>query len=317
MRIAFVGKGGSGKSTTTALFTRYLQSKNEQLLLIDADLNIHMPHLLDIDYDKSKSLSLGENVTDIREHLRGKNTRIKSIAEIYKTTPPARGSNLIKLDVDDHIISSFAEKFADNSYFMFVGTYENGEIGRSCYHTNLSIFENILSHLKLAENQWLVADMVAGIDAFSNTLHAQFDAIVLVVEPSIESIEVFKQYKEMLSVSGNYEDLLVVANKIEDQDDLDFIKARIDTEKLAGAFGINPQIKKARQQGKSITLNLLDEDGLATTEKIYSRSLELQKTPSEMLSRLHALHLKYIDQNYVKLAVGDISHQIDPDFKYE
>ena len=38
MKIAFVGKGGSGKSTMTSLFIRYLQAKAERdVLAIDAD----------------------------------------------------------------------------------------------------------------------------------------------------------------------------------------------------------------------------------------------------------------------------------------
>lgn len=317
MRIAFVGKGGSGKSTVSALFTNYLQNKNLKNLVIDADLNIHIPHLLNISYDKSKALSLNENVGIIRKYLKGSNERISDISEMYKTTPPARGSQLIEIDEDNEILSSFSEKFDENSYFMFVGTYESGEIGRSCYHTNLSIFENILSHLKLTQDEWVVTDMVAGIDAFSNTLHAQFDAIVLVVEPSLESIEVFNQYREMLQVSGNYDDLLIVANKIEDDEDLTFIQDNVDAEKLIGHFEVNTNIKKARQRGKKITLDLLTKKGMSTLDAIFKSSLSLQKSPDELLKRLHKLHLKYIDQDYVKLAVGDISNQIDAEFTYE
>ncbi|MGH9549742.1 MAG: hypothetical protein ACRD3W_10220, partial [Terriglobales bacterium] len=47
MKIAFVGKGGSGKSTLTSLFIRYLQRNNNQsILAIDADLNMSLAGLL-------------------------------------------------------------------------------------------------------------------------------------------------------------------------------------------------------------------------------------------------------------------------------
>lgn len=317
MKIAFVGKGGSGKSTITSLFTSFLLSQNKKMLVIDADLNIHIPHLLNIPYKKEKAISLNENTNAIKTFIKGKNKKIKNIDEIYKTTPPAVGSNFLELKAQNEIIKKYTKKFDKNAYFMFVGTYENGEIGRSCYHTNLSIFENLLSHSNINNGEWIVCDMVAGIDAFSNTLHAQFDAIILVVEPSIESIEVFNQYKEMLTISGNYDDLVIVGNKIEDKDDLNFVLKHIDQDKFIGHFKASSKIKKARQRDEKITLDLLDANSLKTLDKIYEKSLALKKPSAEMLERLYSLHLKYIDQDYVRLAVGDISHQIDKDFSYE
>ncbi len=44
--------------------------------------------------------------------------------------------------------------------------------------------------------------MVAGVDAFANTLHAQFDLICLVVEPTKRSLEVFRHYLELAEEAG-------------------------------------------------------------------------------------------------------------------
>jgi CO dehydrogenase maturation factor len=42
VRIAFVGKGGSGKTTLSALFTRYLADQGPPVIAIDADINQHL-----------------------------------------------------------------------------------------------------------------------------------------------------------------------------------------------------------------------------------------------------------------------------------
>ena len=39
MRIAFVGKGGSGKTTAAALFSRHLATGGAPVLAVDADIN--------------------------------------------------------------------------------------------------------------------------------------------------------------------------------------------------------------------------------------------------------------------------------------
>ena len=40
MRIAFVGKGGSGKTTSAAVLARYLHALGHPVLAIDADIDI-------------------------------------------------------------------------------------------------------------------------------------------------------------------------------------------------------------------------------------------------------------------------------------
>ena len=42
MRIAFVGKGGSGKTTTAAAFSRYLAAHGRPVVAVDADINQHL-----------------------------------------------------------------------------------------------------------------------------------------------------------------------------------------------------------------------------------------------------------------------------------
>ena len=46
MRIAFVGKGGSGKTTMAAMFSRYLAELGNPVLAVDADINQHLGEAL-------------------------------------------------------------------------------------------------------------------------------------------------------------------------------------------------------------------------------------------------------------------------------
>ena len=49
MKIAFVGKGGSGKTTLSSLFIRHLATTGAPVVAVDADINQHLGAALGLD----------------------------------------------------------------------------------------------------------------------------------------------------------------------------------------------------------------------------------------------------------------------------
>ncbi len=49
MKIAFVGKGGSGKTTLSSLFIRHLAAEGAPVVAVDADINQHLGAALGLD----------------------------------------------------------------------------------------------------------------------------------------------------------------------------------------------------------------------------------------------------------------------------
>ena len=98
MRIAFVGKGGSGKTTLSALFAKYI-NKKYPVLAIDADLNMHLGSLLGFEaaLPVEKHISHPAAASTIKKYLKDKNGRIKEAAHFRKTTPPTADSGFIFL----------------------------------------------------------------------------------------------------------------------------------------------------------------------------------------------------------------------------
>jgi CO dehydrogenase maturation factor len=317
MRIAFVGKGGSGKTTLSALFSLFIKEKNIPLLVIDADINMHLPELLGIQeaFPKEMYISHPDVVREIKTHLKGNNTRIKELSHFRKTTPPTKESNLVHISYpNDKIINLFSKRNGTLP-LIIVGTYTTEDIGASCYHNNLSIFENILSHIA-DKNEVVVTDMVAGVDAFANTLHAQFDLLVLVVEPTKRGIEVFEQYKELGINAGIYEHLCVVGNKVRNKSDREFIEQHIPKEKLLGFLNESEYLRTKDQEGGQLDITKLEPENIDLLEIIFEKLNNSSSNNQERLHKLWDLHRKYVSQDFIKERFGDLIDQIDESFNF-
>jgi CO dehydrogenase maturation factor len=316
MKIAFVGKGGSGKSTMTSLFIRHLQMQAKRgVLAIDADLNMNLSGLLGVESNSEKLLSRPEVAEKIREHLKGTNPRVQDIAKFLPTTPPGRGSNIVS-NVNDAMLAPFAAQVAakPSIKLLTVGSYDSEGIGQTCYHSHLFVAENLLSHTVTNEDFVVVCDMVAGTDAFAYSLHLQFDAIVLIAEPTPESVEVCALYLDLARDSGIDQLVHVIGNKIADDDDIAFIHQRLKKELLA-AIPLMPSLKKARQQGHAFSEATLDKaliEGMKAIERVGAAPAI---PASARMEKIHQLHSKLNTKKWVQLGYGDVADQIDPDFR--
>ncbi len=311
MKIAFVGKGGSGKSTLAALFIRHLQNQGRSVLAIDADLNMNLAGLLGVEFPKEKVLANSKIADRLREHLKGNNPRIADIGKFLPTTPPGHGSNLIK-DYDDSALNFCSTDVDQNTRLITVGTYSKDGIGQHCYHSDLFAAENLLSHT-VANDFDLVCDMVAGTDAFAYSLHLQFDAIVLISEPTPESAEVCALYENLAKEAGIETLVHLVANKVADEEDLQFIRQKTGTDPL-GSVPVLAQLKKGRQRNEAAR-------HVPELAPVMARIEQAARNPvldeNRRIKMLHDLHEKLNGKEWVRLAYGDVMGQIDDNFDRE
>jgi CO dehydrogenase maturation factor len=305
MKIAFTGKGGSGKSTLAALFVGHLRVSGRRVLAIDADVNVHLAPLLGVVADARGALSWPDNAAAVRRHLLGGNTLVGGVERFVATTPPGPGSRLVTLDADDPVLVGHGVALDERTHVMHVGTYEPEDIGGGCYHGHLAILENLLSHLEPAADDWVVCDMVAGTDAFANSLHAQFDAIVVVVEPTPESVTVARRYRELATAAG-VEDLLVFAgNKVVDDVDVDYLRRELGEEPLT-VLHAQAGLRRARQAGRCPDLADLDDAAPLRVIAEHVRPV----SPQRRAARLRELHLKLAGKEWVRSAYGDVTGQL-------
>ena len=316
MRISFVGKGGAGKSTLSTMMSLYItENTDKPVLVFDADLNIHIPELLGFDnIPPEHHLSEPAPALAIKKWLINKN-KIDDIGAFRKTTPPTNQSNIIKIkEIENTPLFKYCRN-NKNLYLFAVGTYQNDDIGATCYHNSLAVFENVLSHTD-DKDGYLIADMVAGVDAFAGTLHAQFDITVFVLEPTKKSVEVCRQYLGLAKEAGTYEQVFIVGNKIRGDNDIDFIAKHIPEDKILGHLFADEHIYEVDQGIEKLQLTSLQKENLDQLEKIFLKLKTLPDNRQNRLEKIWSLHKKYVSQGFVKDRFGNLEDQIDKNFSF-
>ena len=310
MKVAFVGKGGSGKTTLAALFSHYAAEQGRRVLAIDADINQHLATAIGMTPEEAVSLPpMGLEVDRINQHLRGDNPRITSASAMIKTTPPGRGSNLLTLGTSNPVFDHFIRRKGDIE-LMAVGSFDEGDIGTRCYHSKTGSVELLLNHLIDDERSCIVVDMTAGADAFASGLFTRFDLTVLVVEPTLRSLSVYDQYR---SYARDHDvTIRVMANKLDDADDRDFVRDRVGEDLIDGLS--RSSFIKAMEKGRVLPLGDLETDNKEALETLLA-AVGRQRKDWDRYHRDAVLFHQRNAASWANDAVGsDLTHQVDPEF---
>ncbi|MCX5253271.1 ATP-binding protein [Streptomyces canus] len=309
MRIAFVGKGGSGKTTLSALFSRHLARSGAPVLAVDGDINQHLAEALGHDGELGAP-PLGAHVADIKDYLRGTNPRIASREAMIKTTPPGRGSRLLSLLGDDELHARHVRRVGDVP-LMVTGEFEESDLGVACYHSKLGGVELYLNHLVDGPGEYVVVDMTAGADAFASGLFTRFDLTFLVAEPTRKGVSVYRQYRDHAREFGIR--IAVIGNKVTGEDDLLFLKEHVGDDLLTHLVQ-SPWVRAVEQGRAEGDLESLEPHNRHALT-ILRETVDSQPRDWAQLHR-HAVefHLRNA-RSWANDATGlDLAAQVDPGF---
>ncbi len=200
MKIAFVGKGGVGKSTLAATVARLLARRGRQVVAIDCD---PMPGL---------SYGLGLPVQDVT---------IPTEAIIDAEGGPIDGRFRFVDGLDaTAALERYAPIGADGVRFLSYGKLR-GHV--SSQFRSQAAFRHIIDSLD-TDRFDLVGDLPAGTrQAFFGW--AKFaDTVVIVTDPSIKAIHTARRLGRLRNATWAPRQLVIVVNKLTSKDDLERIE---------------------------------------------------------------------------------------------
>lgn len=206
LRIAVVGKGGSGKSTVSGTTARLLGRRGLPVLALDSD---PMPGL-------SISLGLGmiddAMLNDAAE--RGDDGRWQLKAGIG----PARAVKLFALDAPDGVrFLQFGKATPQGLREIFPSVNAFGHMVRR------------LARDRVMTGWSVIGDLAAGTRQTAFDWAPYAEIYLVVCEPSWASVLTARRLIS-LALKHRPDRILIVANKVENRDDVDWIASRIGSE---------------------------------------------------------------------------------------
>lgn len=305
MRIAFLGKGGSGKTTMTTSFIKYLQKEKKEVLAIDADVNVHLKEALDMDVSH-----LGDKFDEIACFLEGEKT--KRNIPVIGTLTPSKETTFISPSLKDPFIQKFGV-VKDNLGLLACGSYTKEGLGVSCYHSKLGSI--ILAYNRLLDNDnfYVVSDMTAGIDSVGTSMFAISDINIFVIEPTKKSIQVLKDYSNIVKETKNT--IYVIANKIESDEDIEFINNNVDKNLILGYVKSSKNLRKF-EQGNMQGLEDFAEEMTEINKTILSKLDGYEKDWDEYYNLHKKIFIDDANEWYSEYHKEDLTKYIDEDFKY-
>ncbi|MEU2735941.1 ATP-binding protein [Streptomyces sp. NPDC007095] len=310
MRAAFVGKGGSGKTTLSALFSRRLAHSGAPVVAIDGDINQHLARALGLGDDETFAAPpLSARLGEIKAHLRGSNPRITSPETMIKTTPPGRGSRLLRLLGDDPVHTPHLQRVGGVP-LMVTGEFDESDLGVACYHSKLGAVELYLNHLVDGPGEYVVVDMTAGADAFASGLFTRFDMTFLVAEPTRNGVSVYRQYRDHAQEFGI--PIAVIGNKVTGEDDLLFLKEHVGDDLLT--YVRHSSWVRSQEQGRPH--GDLEPHNIHALGHMRTALDARTKDWTAFQEHAVALHLRNAAAWADRATGTDLSAQIDPDFRH-
>jgi CO dehydrogenase maturation factor len=233
MKISVCGKGGSGKSSVVSLLALAAQTRGLKTLVVDSDeSNSGLFRMIGFDAPPMPLMAMVGGKQQLKEKM-------------------SQPSILSETEISLAQIPSPYIRQKNGLGLVSIGKIHQALEGCACPMGVLS--REFLNKLRLEDNEIAVVDMEAGIEHFGRGIDNSIDVVLVVVEPSLESISLAQKIKDL--AGGIKKNLWAVLNKVGTIDLIDEMKQKLKNEELEiiGAISYSSSIWRSGLNGGVLT----------------------------------------------------------------
>ena len=247
MKIIVCGKGGSGKSTITTLLARQNAASGKRTIVVDTDVsNVGIHRILGTGKTKDLIGYFGDR---------------KSVDEkIHVGKEPGKPETAVLGHWTYDSIPGEYRSIQDGVQLVTVGKINAASEGCKCALS--SIARQFILGLKLVGDDLVIVDTEAGVEHFGRGFDSLCDIILMVVDPTFESLSLVDRVTDMAdSISVP---LYYVLNKTDAKTSAALRKRITDNARIIGEFPLDTGLLAAGLGGEPMptqypaAANLLD-----------------------------------------------------------
>ena len=233
MKIIICGKGGCGKSTTAALLAKAYQREGRNVLVVDSD---------ESNYGLYRQLGL-DLPEDFTHYFGGK----KGAYRVFDDKGYVFDEKWNISDIPREFLTGDG-----NLHLMAIGKIAEAEEGCACGMGFTA--KMLLDNLETGENDVVIVDTEAGVEHFGRGLDRFADVILMVIDPSYESIRLSEKVYDMAQALGK--PVYFILNKA-DAEQAEITKAALrEKEAVIAVIPADPQIMMAGLKGVALELEM-------------------------------------------------------------
>ena len=256
MKIAVAGKGGVGKTTLAGILSHLARRDGKTVLAVDSDPDANLADALGMPCDESSAIIPISQQRGLIEERTG--AKLKQFGQIFKLNP----------DITD-VIDRFSTEYRD-IHLLVLGAIEAGGSGCACPEN--VFLRNLLSHILLKRDEFVVVDMEAGIEHLGRGTARGVDLMAVVVEPTVRSVQTAQSIVKLAAQIG-LQRIGFVGNKITGPEEKSFLVQSLGEERFLGFVPFLATVKEADRR-ETGPFDLLKDDEIEIYSSIYKRMMK-------------------------------------------
>jgi len=263
MKIATVGKGGSGKTTIAGTVARLLGQQTGKVLAIDGDTNPNLALVLGL------SPSEADAITYTR-------------SAVMRSVETEDGGRRLELAIGlAELEARYVTKAPDGVELIVMGQPEHGSAGQGCMCASHRAVRGLIAELS-GFGEHTVTDMEAGLEHLRRGTAKNVDLMLIVVEPYYRSLEAGARTATLareLAIPHIY----AVANKVRSATDTAAIETFCARHGIAlmGRVPLDDTFVEAERAGKAPIDHAPHSPGLEAIRELAGAIMALQSTGLE------------------------------------